>query len=519
MAASMKYPVGIQDFGKLREGNYAYVDKTKYIKLLLETPNYYFLSRPRRFGKSLFISTLEKYFEGSRELFKGLDIDTDEMDWIPRPVIKISFNTIDTKSEDALIAHISSLLRDYETQYEISDYGDSISRRFEILIRTACQSTGRKVAILVDEYDAALLKTLEDKTLNKSYRDTLSAFFSVLKNADEYIHFAFITGISRFSRTSLFSGANNLEDISLDDEYAAICGITEEELKGLFMPGVHDFAEHEEVTADQMLATLKDNYDGYHFSEACPDIYNPFSLLNALKSQKISNYWFESGTPNSFLTMLKREDFFLPDLDCIETVESGLSARESYLQNPVTLLYEAGYITIKEYDEELGIYTLALPNREVAESFSLALIPIYSALDKKTCDKSFIEIRKAVVRGEPEKFMQHLQTFLAGNPYGLTELAKRETYFENNIYLVFRALGFMPRAEEQTCRSRMDIMLRTRRFIYIFELKTDGSLEEAMEQIEEKGYALPYLDEGKTIIKIAANYSSKTNNIDGWQII
>ncbi len=516
--SKMKFPVGIQDFGKLREGNYAYVDKTKYIKLLLETPNYYFLSRPRRFGKSLFLSTLEKYFEGRRDLFKGLDIDSDDMDWVSRPVIKISFNTIDTKSEDALISHISSILRDYETKYEIPDNGDSISRRFEILIRTACQSTGRKVAVLVDEYDAALLKTLEDETLNKSYRDTLSAFFSVLKNADEYIYFAFITGISRFSRTSLFSGANNLKDISLDDRVAAICGITEDELKDLFMPGIHDFAEREGVTAAQMLAILKDNYDGYHFSEICPDIYNPFSLLNALQSQKISNYWFESGTPNSFLTMLKREDFFLPDLECIETVENGLSARESYLQNPVTLLYEAGCITINGYDDELGIYTLALPNREVSESFSLTLMPIYSALDKKTCDKSFIEIRKAVVKGEPEKFMLHLQTFLAGNPYGLTELAKREKYFENNIFLVFKALGFMPRAEEQTCKSRMDVMLRTRRFIYIFELKTDGSVEEAMKQIEEKGYSLPFLDEGKTIIKIAANYSSKTNNIDDWMI-
>lgn len=518
MAAPMKYPTGIQDFAEVINGGYVYVDKTPYIRKLLDMSKYYFLSRPRRFGKSLFISTLEKYFEGRRDLFKGLDIDSDYMDWTPRPVIKISLNTVDVSLENALYKTFDNILNHYEELYGIVTKTEAPAERFMNLIRTASIKSGQKVAVLIDEYDSPLLNTLEDETLNNSYRDTLRAFFSVLKNADEYIHFAIVSGVSRFSHTSLFSGANNLKDISLLPEFSAICGITEDELKSTLMPGVHDFAESMGVSDQEMLALLKKNYDGYHFSEVSPDIYNPFSLLNALQSKRIDNYWFESGTPASFLKALKRDNFYLPNLECIETTSSGLSGRESFLRNPVTLLYEAGYLTIKDYDDELRTYILSLPNEEVSTSFSEALLPIYSSLGNNDCIDSFNRIRRAVIKGEPEKFMQLLKTFLEGNPYGLTELAKREKYFENNIYLVFKALGFMPRAEEQTCSARMDLMLRTRRFIYIFELKTDGSVEEAMEQIEAKRYALPYAGEGKKIIKIAANYSSRTNNIEAWQI-
>lgn len=518
MSTKMKYPTGIQDFAEVIEGGYTYVDKTKYIRILQDMGKYFFLSRPRRFGKSLFISTLEKYFEGRRDLFRGLDIDTDDVDWTPRPVIKISLNTVDVNLENAIYKTLDSILNHYEEQYGIIPRVEAPAERFMNLIRSACTQTGKKVAVFIDEYDVPLLNTLGDETLNKSYRDTLRPFFSVLKNADEYIYFAFVTGVSRFSHTSLFSGANNLKDISLLPEFSAICGITEGELKETLMPGVHEFAESIGVTDDEMLSRLKKNYDGYHFSEESPDIYNPFSLLNALQSRKIDNYWFESGTSASFLRSLKRDNFYLPDLECIETTRSGLSGRESYLRDPVALLYEAGYLTIKDYDDELMTYTLSLPNEEVSVSFSEALLPIYSGLDRMECRDSFNSMRKAVVKGDPESFMEHLKTFLEGNPYGLTELGKREKYFENNIYLVFKALGFMPRVEEQTCSARMDLMLRTRRFIYIFELKTDGSVEDAMRQIEEKGYARPYADEGRTIIKIAANYSSGTNNIDGWLI-
>ncbi len=514
----IKYPIGIQTFSEIRGKGYVYVDKTKYIHHLVANGKYYFLSRPRRFGKSLFISTLEAFFEGRRELFKELAIDAYDLDWTPRPVIKLSLNTLDPKSEDSLIEYLSYIFEDYEKKYEIKNIAEQVSRRFEVIIRSAFEATGRRVAVLVDEYDFPLLSTLEKETLNNTYRETLRALFSVLKNADECIKMAFITGVSRFSHTTLFSGANNLKDISLDDDVNAICGISDEEIRKELMPGIHEFAEKQGKTDEEMLALLKENYDGYHFSRNSEDIYNPFSLMNALDRCRIDNYWFASGTPTYLINALRRDNFFLPGLDCMETVESELSARESYMQNPVTLMYETGYLTIKEFDEDTELFTLGLPNKEVSVSFSEALLPIFSGMDRMAYNNSFVEIRKAVMKGEPEKFMKHLQTFLEGNPYGATELDKRERYFQNNIYLVFKALGFMPRVEEQTCRARMDLILRTRRFIYVFELKTDGNLAKAMEQIEEKGYALPYADEGLKIIKIAANYSSEKNNIDSWQI-
>lgn len=518
MTSSMKYPTGIQDFGKLRENGYAYVDKTMYVKMMEESPNYYFLSRPRRFGKSLFVSTLEAYYNGRRDLFRGLYIDSDDMDWTPRPVIKFSLNTVDPKSESALYETLDNSLSFYEDLYKIDVKINAPAERFQNLLRTVYQESQRKVVVLIDEYDAPLLNILENEKLSEAYRDTLRTVFSVLKNADAFIHCAFITGVSRFSHTSLFSGANNLKDISLDDRFAAICGISEAELKSTFIPGIREFAKSKGLSEEIVLRLLKENYDGYHFSKRSPDIYNPFSLLNALQSQEISDYWFESGTPSSFLKALKRDNFYLPNLDCIETIESDLSARESYLQNPITLMYEAGYITIKKYDEELQTYTLGLPNQEVATSFSRALLPIYSDRDTMDCRDSFNTMRKAVLKGEPDKFMEHLQIFLQGNPYSNTELAKRERYFKNNIFLVFKALGFMPRVEEETCNSRMDVMLRTSRYIYIFELKTDGNVDEAMRQIDNRGYAHPYSDEGRKIILIAANYSSTYNNIDEWRI-
>lgn len=515
---SIKYPIGIQTFSEIRNNGYIYVDKTGYIPQLVNSGKYYFLSRPRRFGKSLFLTTLEAFFKGERELFGGLDIERHTMDWVARPVIKISLNTIDYQLDDALRRYIGSIFKDYEERYSIPENDADLSRKLEIIIRTAYETSGQKAAILIDEYDAPLLNTLEDETLNNSNRETLKSLFSVLKNADEYIHFAFITGVSRFSHTSLFSGANNLNDISLRDDYAAICGITEEELTTVFEEGIKTFFREAGMSHSEMLITLKENYDGYHFSKKSPDIYNPFSILNALDAKEISNYWFKSGTASFLLKALKRDNFFLPNLDCTESIESDLSAKESYLQNPIALLYEAGYITIKKYDSDLETYLLGLPNKEVATSFSEALLPIYSELDMMDCRNNFINMRRAILKGEADLFMHHLQTFLERNPYNNTELRKRETYFRNNIYLIFKALGFMPRSEEETCHSRMDIMLRTRRFIYIFELKTDGSAEKGMEQIEEKRYALPYRDEGLKIIKIAANYSSRYNNIESWVI-
>lgn len=517
--AALKYPIGIQSFSTIIEEGYIYIDKTQYIKDLKDSGKFYFLSRPRRFGKSLIVSTMEAYFGAQSDLFKGLAIYDDVSKRIPCPVLKFSFNTLDAKSEDSLEEFLDGAFSRYERKYGKDPDIKALPQRFETLLENAYEKTGQKVAVLIDEYDAPLLNTLERAELNEHYRQTLKAVFSVLKSYDRYIEFAFITGVSRFNHTSLFSGANNLTDISFADEYAGICGITEEELKEHLSDSIKEFAIKSKTTYEEALCILKGSYDGYHFSQDSPDVYNPFSLLNALKLKKVDDFWFKSGTPSYLIGILKRDDFFLPDLDCTETMESALSVKESYINNPVALLFETGYLTIKSYDEEKRLYTLGLPNQEVAESFSHALMPIYSGYTDMECDKLLVKMRSAVVDGEAEMFMELLQTFLEGNPYGNTEMAKRESYFKNNIYIVLKALGFLPRAEEQTCKSRMDVMLQTRRYIYIFELKTDGSVSKAIGQIEDKGYATPYRHSGKTIIRIAANYSTERNNIDSWEII
>lgn len=518
MIDELSYPIGIQTFSKIREENFVYIDKTQYIMRLVNKSGYYFLSRPRRFGKSLFLSTLKAYFEGKRDLFRGLAIDRDDVDWTPRPVIDFSLNTIDAKTEQAMYELFSAKLDVFERDYGCNEEVTELSRRLESVIINAYQKTGRKAVVLIDEYDAPLLSTIEKPELNSSYRETLKSIFSVLKSADPYIQFAFITGVSRFGHTSLFSGANNLQDISMTDEYAAVCGITEGELKLTLMPGITTLAEKLKVSPSDAMALLKENYDGYHFSADSPDIYNPFSVLCALNQKMIRDYWFQSGTPTYLIDMLKKDGFYLPDLDCLETMQSALGMKESYLNNPIALLFETGYLTIKEYDDETMIYTLGLPNKEVSVSLSEALLPIFADMTEMEAGALTTKLRKAVVNGEPERFMQLLKTFFEGNPYSNTEIGKRERYFKNNLYLVCKALGFKPETERETCRGRMDMVLKTRRYIYIFELKTDGSAQSALEQIEDKGYALPFAEDGRHIIKIGAVYSSTDNNIDSWQI-
>ncbi len=485
MTKGIKYPVGIQSFSEIITGGYAYVDKTRFVKMMVDTGKYYFLSRPRRFGKSLFLSTLQAFFEGRRELFKGLYLDTDDVDWTPKPVVKFSFNAVRVTEKKNLDRYLNVTLCSYERAYGVKEAEGDFSDRFAIILRKAHADTGQKVAILVDEYDALLLDTLtpELSALNTYYRQTLKSLFSVLKNEDEHITFVFVTGISRFSHTSLFSGANHLEDISLLNDYSSICGITEQELLEYFNEGIEVFAKEKNVEYKESLIQLKENYDGYHFAIKSPDIYNPYSILRALKSRCVDNYWFQSATPTYLIDVLRRDDFFIPSLDCIETIGSSLSANESYSQNPVSLLFESGYITIKDYDEELGIFTLGLPNLEVSKSFTESLLPIYSGYEKEKANEVCIRMRRYLVRGEANAFMEELKTFLHGNPYGLTELDKREKYFQSCLFLLLRALGFEPLAELQTCNARMDMMIKTNRYVYIFELKTDGSSQEAMEQI------------------------------------
>lgn len=518
MEPNLKYPIGVQSFERLRNDGYVYIDKTEYIHALVAGTTFCFLSRPRRFGKSLLVSTLEALFQGKRHLFKGLAIESLDWDWQHYEVIHLDFNGVNYMQPDALDNFLDYRLKKFEQKYSISEIAPSFSLRFLEIIEKAANISGKGVVILIDEYDKPMLDLMMDESTRTYNRDQLQSIYSVLKSMDRHIRFALVTGITRFSKVSIFSGANNLKDISLWDEYAPICGITENELTENLVTGINDFAAKTKIGFDDMLALLKENYDGYHFSAESPDIYNPFSLLNALDAKRISDYWFESGTPTYVTEILKRDDFFLPTLDCIDTMENDLGAKESYLNNPISLLFESGYMTIKSYDEEKATYRLGLPNKEVTSSFTKALLPIYSGFSNTECLDTFNKMRIAVLDGDADRFMEMLKTFLQGNPYSCTELNKRELYFQNNLYLILRALGFLPRAEEETCNSRIDVMLRTRRFIYIFELKRDGTASAAMQQIQDKGYMLPYLEEDKKIICIAANYSTASNNIDSWQI-
>lgn len=519
-AAEMIYPVGIETFSKIREYGFAYVDKTEYVRQMTRVPGFYFISRPRRFGKSLFVSTLEAYFQGRRDLFKGLAIDRDDVDWEPRPVFRFTFNDLDMSRLEYVTLGIGLQFHNFELEYGIDNGHMPLPQRFSELLRVAYEQTGRKAAVLFDEYDSMLLATLDEEKqeLNSQYRELLKSIFTVLKSFDRYIYFAFITGVSRFSHTSLFSGANNIPDCSMQDRFAGICGITEEEMLKTLSPGIQTFADRHGISFERAVETLKENYDGYHFTKNCPDIYNPYSLIRTLDSGEIDDYWFGVGTPGYLIKILKRDDFFLPDLDCLTAEPNELTAKESYLRHPMSLMYESGYLTIKEYHKEEDNFTLGIPNKEVEKGLANALLPAYSSVKESAINSFVVKMRRAVVRGEADTFMELVQTFLEGNPYSNTEKKKRETYFKNNMYLIFRIIGFSARTEEETCRARTDLVLKTKRYIYIFELKVDGTPEEAMEQIEANGYALPYRHDGRTIIKIGANYSNETNNIDRWTV-
>lgn len=514
----LEYPVGVETFSEIREGGYVYVDKTSYIEELVKNDKYIFISRPRRFGKSLFVSTLEAYFQGRRDLFKGLAIDRDDVDWTSRPVFRFVLSGIDPKSEDSLNVMLEPMFARLEKEYGIDSSERGFAQRFEGLLERAYRQTGRKVAILVDEYDAPLLDSLDYPELNSYYRDTLKSIFTVLKRGDRYIHFAFLTGVSRFSHTSLFSGANNVPDLSLDDRYAALCGITQEELETTLGAGIQDFAEKSRISYEEALSSLKENYDGYHFTENCPDLYNPYSILRTLKQGKTDDFWFQTGTPSYLVKILRHDDFFLPDLECMEAFSNELSAMESFANNPTTLLFETGYLTIRGYDPDAMLYRLGIPNKEVSKSLAGALLPVYSDLSKENIQAWIKKMTLAVTKGDAEGFMSLLKTFLAGNPYSNTELDKRETYFKNNMFLVFKMLGFSSVTEEETCRGRSDLVMKTKRFIYIFELKVDSTPQEAIDQILDRGYAEPYLHDGRKIIMIGATYSTKDNNISSWKI-
>ncbi|MDO4165469.1 MAG: AAA family ATPase, partial [Bacteroides sp.] len=432
----MIYPIGIQNFEKIRKDNYVYVDKTGYIYQLATTGCYYFLSRPRRFGKSLLISTLEAYFQGKKELFAGLAIEQVEKDWTEYPVLHLDLNARLYEDADSLTKELNKHLELWERMYG-EDYAQrSIEERFFQIIRLAYEKTGQPVVILVDEYDKPMLQTIGNDALQDSYRNTLKAFYSVLKTQDRYIRFALLTGVTKFGKVSVFSDLNNLNDISMDNRYIDICGITEKEIHTYFEEPIQELAATCNLTYEETCRKLKEQYDGYHFRQDSIGIYNPFSLLNTFAKHEFGDYWFETGTPSFLVHLLQQSDYDLNRLQEEEVESDVLNSIESMNSDPIPTIYQSGYLTIKGYDEEFKTYRLGFPNKEVENGFIKYLLPHYTSVDKNRATSYITGFVREVRAGNPEAFMARLQAFFADNDYRIA--GEMEKYFQNAFYLIFK---------------------------------------------------------------------------------
>lgn len=509
--SALKYPIGIQNFEKLRSEGWLYADKTSLIHELVSNGAYYFLSRPRRFGKSLLMSTLDAYFQGKRNLFKGLAIDTLSDDWEPRPVFHIDLNAKNYEDRESLIMILEAHLEKWEAIYGDDKNDKAPEIRLAWLIHQAHLATGRKVAVLIDEYDKPLGASIDNEELQDTYRNILRGFFGVLKSCDGDIHFAMLTGVTRFSKVSIFSDLNNLEDITLNPRFSTICGITPQELESDFKAGVEEMAVETGRQPEEILNTLRENYDGYHFSYTLEDVYNPYSLLTALKNKEIGNFWFDTGTPTFLARKLRDSGADLLRLEREEVSSERMRSIDLIADDPIPLLFQSGYLTIKGYDSEFREYTLGYPNREVKEALLKYLLPQYT---KVGIQKSSFDLRSFVSdlrQGKPDDFMNRLSALFAGYPYDL--ISDCELHYHNVLYLTFTLLGFYVRAEYRTSDGRCDAIVMTDRFIYIFEFKYDRSAREAIDQINRKNYAAPFAADSRRIFRIGVNFSSDTRSI------
>lgn len=528
-----KLPIGIQSFEKLREGGYIYIDKTEFIYNLVHTGQIYFLSRPRRFGKSLFLSTLKAYFEGKKELFNGLKIEQLEKDnpdaWKTYPVIYLNFAQNSFSKEVSLEKTINLQLDEYEKKYEIqADYKDPLdptnfSGRFINIVQTARKKTGLQAAVLIDEYDKPLLDAQSNESLVNENRETLRGLYVTLKALDEDLKFVFLTGVTKFSKVSIFSDLNQLEDISLSSQYATACGITEKEMLENLGQEVEGFAAQNKLSKEDCIAQLEKMYDGYHFYENSEGVYNPFSLLNALKKQDFSFYWFATGTPTFLIKKLQESTMNYMDLsNGVEATAQELQDYRSDNPNPVPLFYQTGYLTIKGYDREFGVYLLKYPNNEVKYAFINSLAPAILNNNRST-GLDVVSFARDIKKGDIESVMARFKSLFATLPYTTARKEKQDSVIEQNFqnvfYLVFTLLGQWSTVEETSSFGRADCVLLNGNNVFIFEFKRDKTADEALNQIEEAKYAGPYKSSGKRIIKIGASFSTKERNLVEWKIV
>ena len=521
----MKYPIGIQSFDQIIERGYVYVDKTNLIYRLVNEGKIYFLSRPRRFGKSLLVSTLKSYFLGRKDLFNGLAISSLETEWTEHPVFHIDFNSTNFAKEVTLEQKINFMLNSWSTQYGLPsqegkiDLGD----RFVEILSGVHKITGQPAVVLIDEYDKPLLDVLDvDKNLEEYNRNILKAFYSVFKAADEHLRFVLLTGVTKFSQVSVFSGFNQPKDISLDTRYEALCGITQDEIDSCFTDAISEMAEEYSCSFEEMRAQLKRQYDGYHFSRKMTDIYNPFSLLNALDSKSLEDYWFRSGTPTYLIRLLNHFNENVNELTGKYYSPSEFIDYKADVERPLPMIFQSGYLTIKGYDMDFNTFLLDFPNNEVKNGFLTMVASSYLTPEEETEGW----IRSAVVamrKGDVKTLQTMFTSFLASIPYTIRrkeDERERERYFQYTFYLIMRLISvYTVHIEKVQSQGRVDCIIETPGYVYIFEFKLDGSADEALLQIEEKGYAREYESDSRVIYKIGASFSSKTGTIEDWKVI
>ena len=515
-------PVGIQDFEKLRTEECMYVDKTQYVYALTRKSRPYFLGRPRRFGKSLFASTLKAYFLGKKELFEGLAIAELEKEWIEYPVIYIDFNIGSTDCMQSVEITLNSILRRHERKWGITAKNDTLPVRLSDLIESAYEKSGRKVVVLVDEYDRALVNTMDNPQTHKELITFFKGFYGVLKGIDYALRFVFLTGVSKFAKVSVFSDLNQLIDISLDEQYAEICGISEKELLEQFQPELHQLAKVTGKTYDETVAELKKRYDGYRFAKKGASMYNPFSLLNTFMKNDYAYYWFKTGTPTFLANTLQKSNFDIRKLDHDVTIP--LKKIDEYRADETTLtplLYQTGYLTIKSYDASLDEFTLGYPNEEVKYGFLDQLLPAFipkCGLDDSFSINTFI---KAVQSGEVDDFMTLLRAYYAAIPYDLEDNRdKDEKYYQLICYLLFANMGQFVDTEVKSAKGRADVVVKTADSIYVFEFKMEenASAEEALAQIDNQGYLIPYTADHRRLVKIGVEFSQEARGIKRWVV-
>lgn len=518
MAQARRYPVGIQTFSEIRERNYLYIDKTQYLVDFIDKGyKYVFLSRPRRFGKSLFASMIHAFYEGRKDLFEGLAIGEYEKDWVKHPVLHFDMSAAKHMDTKQLDDYLDYLLLPYEKQFGTEENKDKAPNiRFANIVKAAYEQTGRKVVLIIDEYDAPLLDVVHEEQNLAALRRATQNFYSPIKSLDPYLEFVFLTGITKFAQLSIFSELNNLFNISMYDKYSAICGISSEELHTQMLPDVERLAEHLHLSVDETFERLKRKYDGYHFSKNSEDVYNPFSLIKALASGDISDYWFDSGTPTYIIKLLQKYNVGLRDLTGQDAGVSDFDVSPENMTTALPLLYQSGYLTIKHYDPMIDLYTLGYPNEEVRTGMVCSLAANYLTPAEGTNSSFVIKFVKAVIADDMEQALTLMRAYLAGVSYRLSNKTERDV--QTIFYLVFSLIGSFIKVEEESAHGRADVVITLPSVVYVMELKFDGSADAALRQIDEKGYLIPYTADGKRLVKVGVNYSSEERTITEWRI-